>query len=143
MERSAYYTLRVGLTAAGLLLILVTLSSQLITPGLLYDEAPGPPLLRDRLPGIMMAIGIGLLLCVPHRWTRPRVVFWIRIAATIGLAGFLFWRAVGEVIHLMRGGSPGDLLRAVLFVGVAIAAPWSLWWSRRISHLTSPLSNAP
>ena len=136
-ERFAYYAVRVGLGAAGLLVILATLSIHLFTPVMFYDRAPGPPPLGDRLPGIIVAIGIGLVLCVPHRWTRPPTVLWIRIAATIGLAGFLFWRAGGDVIHVMRGGSPaGDLLRAVLFVGVAIAVPLSLWWSRRISRVT-------
>jgi hypothetical protein len=135
-ERFAYYAVRVGLGAAGLLVILATLSIHLIEPVMFFDKAPGPPPLRDRLPEIIVTIGIGLLMCVPHRWTRPPTVFWIRIAATIALAGFLFWRAGGDVIHVMRGGSPGDLLRAVLFVGVAIAVPLSLWWSRRISLVT-------
>jgi hypothetical protein len=133
-ERRAYYVVRIGLAAAGAFVILATLSSHFIMPGLLYDEAPGPPPLRERLPAIIVLIGAGLLLGVPHRWTRAARSFGIRMAASILLTGFLFWRAGWDFSRAARGGDVRDFSRGALFVGVALAVPLTLWWSRRFGR---------
>lgn len=138
-ERFAYWAVRTGLMAMGLLVILGTLCGHFVLPDLLYDDATRPLPLLDRLPEILAAVGLGLLMCVPYRWTRPAFVFSIRMAASVLLAGFLFWQASGDMIYFMHGGSRGSLVRAMICVGVAIAIPLSLWWSQRIGLMPSPV----
>jgi hypothetical protein len=120
IETGLYVVLRIGLVLTGLFVILATLSSHFVTPELLYDERPGPPPLRDRLPQILVSVGIGALLCVPHRWTQRGFLFWSRLAIYVGVAGFLVWRA--------RLGFP-----VTVVIGcIGLSLPLCLIWSRRI-----------
>ena len=85
LERLAYLVARMAIGLAGLMCIFVAWG-EFSGSVLLYDERPGAPPLRDRLPGIVTWMGVGILLCVPHRWTRGRS--WVRLLPTIAASSY-------------------------------------------------------
>lgn len=133
VERTLYLVLRIGIAAAGLLVILATLSSHFLTPELYYDEARGPPPLREQLPAILSGVGIGILLMVPHRWTQRAWLFWPRLGIYGFVAAFSLWRAVEGVVAGFGGGKSWHIFPASIVIGcIGVALPLCLLWSRRL-----------
>lgn len=133
VENGLYWAVRAGIVLAGLALIGITLSSNFVTPALLYDVPPGPPPMRERLPRIILGVAIGMLLCTPHRWTVRGVLFWSRLAVYVALAGFILLRAGQGIVAWLAGGkSPVIVPVSVVLASVAVALPLCLLWSRRI-----------
>lgn len=133
-EKALYLVVRIGIAVAGLLVILLTLWSEFLATGLTYlDEPAGIPPLRDRLPRILLSLGIGLLLCVPHRWTTRGVLFWLRLALYLAMGGFILWLAGQGVIEgLGRGRHWLIFSVSAILALIGLALPFCLWWSRRI-----------
>src|SRR5690606_14920862 len=133
IEKAGYLVLRIGIAGAGLLWVLATLSSHLLMPALYYDQAPGPPPLRDRLPDIVLSCAIGLLLMVPHRWTRSVRLFWPRLAIYGCIAAFALWRAIEGVWAGLAGEKSWHIIPASIMIGcIGVALPLCLLWSRRL-----------
>lgn len=133
VEKALYLVLRIGIAGAGLLVVLATLSSHFLTPELYYDEAPGPPPLREQLPAIISGVGIGILLMVPHRWTRHAWLFWSRLAIYGFIAAFALWRAGEGVLAGLAGGKSWHIFPVSIVMGcIGLAVPLCLLWSRRL-----------
>jgi hypothetical protein len=143
VEHVLYRVVRVGIVLVGLLVALATLSSHLMTPHLLYDKAPGPPALRDRLPQIILGVGVGLLLCIPHGWTQRSFLFWPRLMIYVLLAGFVVMRSAQGIAAGLRGGDPLVLFAGFgFFACIGLAFPLTLLWSRRFGRATRPAVRA-
>jgi hypothetical protein len=133
VEKALYLVMRIGIAGAGLLVVLATLSSHFLTPELYYDEAPGPPPLREQLPAILSGVGIGLLVMVPHRWTRHAWLFWPRLAVYALIAAFCLWRAIEGVLEGLGGAKSWHIFPASVVIGcIGVALPLCLLWSRRL-----------
>ena len=133
IEKAFYFVMRIGMAGAGLLVVLATLSSHFLMPELYYDEAPGPPPLREQLPGILAGFGIGILLMVPHRWTQRSWLFWPRLAVYGLIAAFSLWRAIEGVLAGLAGGKSWHIFPASILIGcIGLALPLCLLWSRRL-----------
>lgn len=132
VEKALYLVMRTGIAGAGLLFVLATLSAHVLTPGLYYDEAPGPPPIRAQLPAILSGVALGILLMVPHRWTQPAWRFWPRLAAYGFIAAFMVWRAIEGVVIGPAGGKSWHIVPASVVMGcIGLALPLCLLWSRR------------
>lgn len=133
VEMAVYWVMRIGIAGVGLLGICVTLSSHFLTPELYFDEAPGPPPLREQLPAILLGVGVGILLIVPHRWTRYAWLFWPRLAVYGLIAVFLLWRGTQGMLAGMFGGKSWHIFPASIVIGcTGLALPICLPWSRRL-----------
>lgn len=133
VEKALYLVMRIGIAGAGLLFVLATLSSHFLTPELYYDEAPGPPPLREQLPDIILSLGMGVLLMVPHRWTQRAWLFWPRLAIYGLVAAFCLWRAIEGVVAGLRGGKSWHIFPASVVLGcIGVALPLCLLWSQRL-----------
>lgn len=136
MEMALYYILRTGIAIAGLLWIAMTLSSHFLLPELLYDQAPGPPPVRVRLLGIILNIGLGVLLAVPHHWTRRAWLYWPRQVVYCALAVFLLWKTSQGALAYIGGGKSWQILPAAMTLGtIGLALPLCLLWSRRMRRM--------
>jgi hypothetical protein len=135
VERALYLILRTGIAIVGLFVVLATLSSHLFMPDLYYDEPPGPPPLRTRIPEIILGLAVGVLLLVPHRWTRRAWLFWPRLAFYSTLAVYLLWRAVEGILAGLGSGKSWHIFPAsVIFGFIGLALPLCFLWSRRLQR---------
>lgn len=133
VEKALYLVVRIGIAGAGSVAVLATLSSHFLMPELYYDQAPGPPPLREQLPAILSGVGIGILLMVPHRWTRRARLFWPRLLIYGLIALFLLWRAIEGVLAGMAGGKSWHIFPASIVMGcIGLALPLCLLWSQRL-----------
>lgn len=133
VRNALYWVVRVAIAGAGLLAVVGTLTSHFLMPELYYDEAPGPPPLREQLPAILSGFGIGILLMVPHRWTRRAWLFWPRLAVYGLIAALLFWRAIEGVRSGLAGGKSWHIFPASIVIAcIGLALPLCLLWSRRL-----------
>jgi hypothetical protein len=134
LEQAMYLLLRLAVVGVGASIIFATIATDFMMPELYYDEMPGPPPLRERLPDIVLSFAVGLLLMVPNRWTSRGWMFWCRLGVYIILSGMLLWPAARL---LLDGIDPGKSRKAVfaataLYVFAAVAIPICFVWSRRI-----------
>ncbi len=138
-EDSLYMLLRVVVAGVGLLVILGTYSAHFTMPELFYDEAPGPPPLRDQFPTIILSFGIGALLMTPHRWTRRAWLFWPRLTIYTLIAVFLTFTAYSGILAGLDGGRSWHIYPVSVFAGLfGVALPLCLLWSRRLQRMTAP-----
>lgn len=134
VELAAYVVLRALVGALGALIFAATLFFELAAPDLAYlDEVGPPPPLRARLPTIFVGVGLGALLCVPHRWTPRGPLFGCRVALYFALAILTTWRAAGAFGAGLAGGRSWHIFPASLLLAcVGVTLPVCLLWSRRI-----------
>jgi hypothetical protein len=137
-EEAIYLALRIGIALVGLLVIVLWILSEFIAPKFFYMDTPGgvPPL-RDRLPGIIVGLGIGVLLCLPHRWTRQNWLFWPRLGIYCILAVYLLWLGVDGIVAGLAGGKSWHIFPVSVIAGcIGVSLPLCLLWARRIRRAT-------
>jgi hypothetical protein len=136
-ERISYGLVRALIAVAGVIWILATIVAELMMPGLAYDHLSEPPPLPDRLPGIALSLGMGLLLCVPHRWTCGWA-FYLRLLVYGFLSFRLLYVAIRGVVDGLAGGKSWHIFPAsAAFALLGVALPLCLVWSRRlVRHCT-------
>jgi len=103
-EWIAYWMVRTGVAAAGLIALLATVSSYALMPGLYYDDLPTPPPMPERLPGIAAGLGVAVLLLLPNRLTLRGWPFWTRLALSAAVGSLFIVAGVGGIAAGLHGG---------------------------------------
>lgn len=137
-EKAVYKFTRIAIALVGIFVIMATLTTQFIMPGLLYGDQSVPPLI-DRLPGTLLGIGLGLLLCLPNGWMTQRPVFLVRMAiyALVAVVACLL-AALGLRAGLASQRSWHMIPVSALTALFGLAVPACLLWSRRFRGAAQP-----
>ena len=136
MDRSVmkrgYLVARGYVFVCGVVVILSTITSQVLMPELYYDAGPMPPS-RDRSVGILANLGYALLLILPYRWSVRGWAFRIRLTLLIFGSLWLSYGVVSGIYGFMQGQKYWVVVPAsVLILGLAILAPGALVARRKL-----------
>ena len=122
-ERLTYYLLRCGLAAFWSLVSVMTLHAISYAP----EGQPMEPPWEERLSSALPIFAIYVLLVFPQRWTQWVVLFWIRFIITAGLAAWLAWEGLRNVLL-----DTPDARMGLFLIAIAVSMLLGLGWSRRI-----------
>ena len=126
-----YRPARGYLVACGLLVLFLTLASQVMMPELYYDQGPPPPW-PERAPAVAGTLAYALLLILPYRWTLRGWSYRVRLALLIVTSLWLVYAVATGVHEVLLGRKHWVAVPASVFVlALALLAPGALILRKR------------
>ncbi len=133
--RRGYLLARGYVFICGVILILSTYTSQVVTPELYYDNGPVPAW-HDRSVDILAGIGYALLLLFPYRWSIRGWAFRIRLTLLIFSSLWLCYSVIDGIYGFMQGQKHWLIVPAsVIILGLAVLAPSALIIKKKVGQV--------
>lgn len=127
----AYRVLRGYVYLCGLLVLFAIFASQVVFPGLYYDDGPIPPS-SHRVLDAGRTLAYAILLLIPHRLGVKSIWYYIKLGILVIVSAWLIW-CVGVGLHgFLLGKKDVLILPAMLgILALAISAPLTLVMRKR------------